>query len=85
MEEIAESILRIIGGAIRWFLWELIFRIILFNMGRLFLLLLTIGRYPRGYALEKDDEKIIWAGIAILVVIWTTIAIYNNIELGARI
>ena len=78
MEEIAEGFLRIIGGVIRWFLWNLIFHMVLFNIGRLFLLLVTLGKYPRGYALERDVEKISWVGAVVVVLIWAVIALYNN-------
>ena len=78
MEEIAEGIVRTIGGAIRWFLWEIIFHIVLFNVGRVALLIVTFGRYPRGQSLEKDVNKIIWAGVIVVFLVWASIAIFNN-------
>ena len=79
MDEIVEGLFRIVVTVVRWFWWDLIFNIVLFNVGRLSLLLVTLGRYPRGYALEKDDEKISLIGIIVLALIWTGIAIYNNL------
>ena len=78
MEEIGEGFLRIIGGALRWFLWEILFHIVLFNLGRLFLLIVTLGKYPRGSVVETDVEKISWAGVAVVLFTWLAIALYNN-------
>ncbi len=78
MEEVAEGLLRFIGSVIRWFVWELIFHWLMFSLGRVFLLLITLGRYPRGYTLERDADKISWVGVLVTVLIWASIALYNN-------
>ena len=74
MEEIAGGLLRFLGGV----LWDLLLNIILFNIGRFSLLLITLGHYPQGEAIEKDAEKITWAGVFVLFLIWLAIALYNN-------
>lgn len=78
MEEIAEGFARALGGILRWVLWEFLFHILLFNLGRFFLLLVTLGRYPRGRFLESDINKISGVGLALIVVCWIIIALYNN-------
>ncbi len=78
MEEVAEGVLRAIGGVIRWFLWEIIFHIVLFNLGRVVLLIVTYGRYPKGQSLENDINKISWVGVLVLFLVWISIALFNN-------
>jgi hypothetical protein len=77
-EEIAEGFLRAIGGVLRWFLWEIVVQIVLFNIGRFSLLLVTLGRYPRGHSLERDVVKISWVGVLVVFLAWVAIALYNN-------
>lgn len=78
MEEIVGSLLHIVGGALRWLLWDFLLDIVLFNIGRLFLLSVTLGQYPRGISVERDVEKISWTGVAVVLLIWLAIALYNN-------
>ena len=77
MEEIAEFFLRIITEIIRFVFCELL-DIVLFNLGRFTLLIITYGRYPKGYALEKDKGKISFVGLIAIILLWTVIALYNN-------
>lgn len=46
MEEIVEGVARIVSGFLRWLLWELFFRFVFFNIGRVILLVVTLCRYP---------------------------------------
>jgi len=78
MEEIAEGIFKSLGSIVRWLLWNLLFEIILFNLGRGILLLVTIGNYPRGEKLERDETYISLAGVGVVVIVWVSIALYNN-------
>ena len=50
----------------------------LFNLGRVFLLLVTLGKYPRGIKLEKHVNLISGVGVGIMFSLWALIAIYNN-------
>ena len=78
MEEIAEGLFRGILSILRWVVVELILHIVLFNLGRLVLLVATLGRYPRGELSEKEIGKISWLGVFVIVAIWGAIALYNN-------
>jgi len=78
MEEIGEGLLRVIWSAIRWLLWHFVFHIVLFNLGRFFLLIVTFGNYPKGHTTERDIDKISLAGVYVVVLVWVGIAIYNN-------
>ena len=78
MEEIAEGLFQGIIGILRWVVFELIIHIVLFNLGRVVLLLVTLGRYPRGKLTEKDEGIIALLGIFVIVAVWCAIALYNN-------
>jgi hypothetical protein len=51
----------------------------LFNVGRGALLVCTLGRYPRGRALERDAPWIAGAGFAVVVLTGVVLAVYNNV------
>lgn len=59
-----------------------VWNIVLFNLGRCALLLLTAGSYPRGRALEAHVNRISAAGVAVLVAAWSALALYNNLHTG---
>ncbi len=79
MEGLAEIVLKGIWHVIKFILWEILFYIVLFNIGRAFLLIVTLGKYPRFNHIEKDSEKIAWFGFFLVICAWISIAIYNNI------
>jgi len=56
--------------------------IVLFNLGRCALLLLTVGRYPHGRALEAHVNRISATGVCVLVAAWCAFALYNNLHTG---
>ncbi len=78
MDFVIEIILRPILTIIGYVVWDIIFLIILFNIGRVFLLIASFGKYPRGEYLEKHRDRIAGVGFAMVVLAWTCIAIYNN-------
>ncbi|TAN49949.1 MAG: hypothetical protein EPN21_10315 [Methylococcaceae bacterium] len=74
MEIIFEGIVEIL----KFVLWYLLWCLMLFNFGRIFLLLATFGKYPRGVQTENDVNFISSVGLGVLFAIWSSIAIYNN-------
>ena len=77
MEEIVEGSLRLVTGAIRWIVIDLLLHIICFNLGRFALLILTAGRYPRSQSLERDENKISSFGVIIIILAWVAVYVYN--------
>lgn len=57
---------------------EVMVQVVLFNVGRISLLLVTLGSYPRGHILERDVVRIAWAGVVVVFLVWAAIALYNN-------
>jgi len=80
LDDIIEPFLRAIWAAIRFILWEIVFNIIMFNIGRLTLLVITLGKYSGFKHLQKDTEKIALLGIFMVVLAWIALAIYNNVS-----
>jgi hypothetical protein len=73
---IAEGLVATVKFIFEWLLWSSV----LFNLGRITLLLCTLGRYPRGDALDRDVNRIALVGLLALVCLWSAIAIYNNLR-----
>jgi hypothetical protein len=78
MEEIVEPILRVIWAVTRFILWQILFYTVMFNIGRVFLLLFTLGNYPWVKHIETDAEKIALFGFFLVFLVWSALAFYNN-------
>ncbi len=78
MEEIFEGLFRVIGSVLRHVLFEILFNLILFNLGRMFYLVITLGQYPKGIWLKKHENRISFTGLFIVVATWVLIFIYNR-------
>ncbi len=78
MDEIIEPFLRAIWAVIRFMLWAFLFYTIMFNIGRAFLLIATLGKYPRLKHIENDTEKIGIFGLFLVILAWVALAIFNN-------
>lgn len=81
MELVFELILRPIIGVIGYIVWDVISLIFLFNLGRIVLLFVTVGRYPRGKYLGNHRDRIIGTGFGVMVLVWAIIAFSNNYSL----
>ena len=81
MEEIAENILKGIWSVIRFLLWMVLFQIIIFNIGRVSLLIITLGKYPRFSHIQKDTDKITYFGLFLIIAAWASLVIYNNVNI----
>jgi hypothetical protein len=64
---------------IKFVFYALVWQFVLFNVGRFALLLLTVGRYPRGRIVQLHENRISLVGLAALLFAWSAIAIHNNL------
>jgi len=74
-----DAITSTIGSVLKvlfvWLLWSFV----LFNLGRATLMVFTLGRYPRGPALKLHSNRISFVGILVILALWTSIAVHNNL------
>ena len=74
-----EQVAHAVVSVIRFVVVTLIWQFALFNVGRLTLLLLTFGRYPRNRDLQHHANGITFVGMVVLLSLWSAVAIYNNL------
>lgn len=67
MEELAEGAIKTILRFIRFILIEAICEFLIYWVGRIFLLAVTLGNYPRGKQAEEHEGRIICTGIAVII------------------
>ncbi|HEY0197112.1 MAG TPA: hypothetical protein VGC19_01060 [Rhodanobacter sp.] len=72
-------------ATVRFVFETLLWSFVLFNFGRITLLLCTFGRYPRGQMLKRDETRIALTGLLVLACGWSCIALYNNLWLVHRL
>ena len=78
MDHILETIVEFVIEVIKFIFGYIFWSIVLFNLGRIFLLIVTLGKYPCGAKLENDGNYISGVGVFVLFLIWSSIAVYNN-------
>jgi hypothetical protein len=78
-DSITSSIVSVFKFIFYWLLWSML----LLNLGRVALLAVTFGRYPRGLDVRRHANQISFVGALVLVLAWSSIAIFNN-TLGAH-
>ncbi|MES9941087.1 MAG: hypothetical protein ABW121_11175 [Candidatus Thiodiazotropha sp. 6PLUC7] len=78
MNDIIEGIFDILWHVLKITLYVFIWNIVLFNLGRFSLLLVTLGQFPRTKHLENNANLISITGLLLAIALWMSIAIYNN-------
>jgi len=73
-EEITNGFVAVVKFIAYYIIWS----VVLFNLGRASLLLVTLGRYPRGLDAQRNVNQISLVGILVLILAWSLVAIYNN-------
>jgi len=73
-----ETIVEFVVEVIKFIFWYIFWSVVLFNLGRIFLLIVTLGKYPHGEKLENDGNYISGVGSFVLFLTWSSIVIYNN-------
>jgi len=61
---------------IKWFFGQVLIEIIFYGIGRITLLILTLGRYPRGKEAHKDADIITLVGLAVSMILFFVIYKY---------
>jgi hypothetical protein len=74
-EEITNGLVSFIKFIFYYFVWQLV----LFNVGRITLLLFTVGRYPTGRLVTLYSGRISLTGLIVLFAAWSVIALHNNL------
>lgn len=67
LDEIAGAAIGVLGRFILWIFIQIIFEIVCFYIGRLFLLAISLGQYERVIRSKKDGTIESVTGLAILV------------------
>jgi len=62
----------------RFIAHQIIWSLVLFNIGRASMLLVTLGQYPHGIDCRRHADRISLVGLLVLVVAWSSIAVYNH-------
>jgi hypothetical protein len=74
-----DEIAHAVAATTRFLLVTVIWQCVLFNLGRMTLLLLTAGRYPRGRTLGLHTQRITCMGMVVLLGVWMVVALYNHL------
>jgi hypothetical protein len=73
-----DTLQKVLGSLGRFLLYNVFVDIVLFHLGRVALLLITAGRYPRGRQVALHANRIRFFGVLIVVMAWCVLAAYNN-------
>ena len=76
MEELAEGAIKPIFRLIRFIFIEAICEFLIYWVGRIFLLVVTLGKYPRGRQVEEHEGRIICTGIVVIILSIVLISMY---------
>ncbi|MGB2741328.1 MAG: hypothetical protein WBC60_12340 [Cognaticolwellia sp.] len=76
MEELAEGAIKPILRLIRFIFIEALCEFLIYWVGRTFLLIVTLGNYPRGQQVEEHEGRIIFTGLLVIMLSIFMISIY---------
>ncbi len=75
-----EAIVDVLKAITRFIFEMIIWNFVLFHLGRLAMLTVTLGRYPTHKDCLQSQGRIQLAGIATLTILWVVIAVSNNLH-----
>jgi hypothetical protein len=78
MEDLLEDAFRGISSVVRWVLINFFVEIIIHWTGRISLLIITFGNYPRSQKVEEDETFITIFGFAVFIVFVTFLILSNG-------
>lgn len=79
MDDLLESLGRGLVSVLRFVFWHVLFEVLLFNLGRIALLAVTFGRFPRASHLDRHHALIGGAGVVVVVGLIFAIGFYNQV------
>jgi predicted metal-binding membrane protein len=74
-----DDFLSLTGRVAKFLFFHIVINVVMFEAGRLVLLMATIGRYPRGRFVEIHHNRIVVTGILVVIAAWSVVAIHNNL------
>lgn len=78
MEEVAEGVIRSVFRILKWILVEALFEVVFYWLGRIFLLIVTFGRYPRGTIANQHEGRISATGAFLFIAGLVLLALLNS-------
>jgi len=72
------AIARAILSVLYFLFVHVVISVVLYGIGLGTLLMLTLGRYPRGRFRQAHSERISACGALVVLLVWCGIALYNN-------
>jgi hypothetical protein len=79
-EIVREAIFDAVKAITRFIFEMIIWNVVLFHLGRVAMLIVTLGRYPTRKDCNRSRGRIQVAGMAVLVTLWAAIAVSNNLR-----
>lgn len=80
MDEAVEQVVKGLWGVLRFVLWDLVIQVVVFNTGRVVLLIGSLGRFPRRHHLPRYETTVIGVGIATICLAWVGVAAFNQLS-----
>jgi hypothetical protein len=73
-----DEVARGVGSLLQWLLVVVVWQIVMYGLGYAALFVLSVGRWPSREWADRFDDRISVAGLCVVALAWTLIALYNN-------
>lgn len=82
MDEFVETASNGVWAIIRFVFWHVVVELILFNVGRAFLLACSLGRFPRSRHFPRHENLVGWVGAVVILAAWAALVTFNRTVAG---
>lgn len=79
MDDVVEFLGKLVAQMVKVVFYVFFWQTLLFNLGRLVLLGITLGKYPIGNLQHKDHEIASWVGFLVIFIAWLSVVIHNRV------
>jgi len=79
MEEVSEGLFRWAFKVFKWIIVDAIVEGVCFQLGRVSLLLFTLGKYPRGDMKNQHEGRITILGVFMLMLALLAIGLFDSV------